>query len=55
MKDGKKKTVSVGSFDLLEKENWSDEDYSFAYQMMDTINDVIEAIMQSKDFSVEAE
>lgn len=53
--NGEKKPISIGSYDLLEKSNWEEEDYSTAYRMMDTINDVINAIMQSKQFSVEAE
>ena len=53
--DGVKKPVSVGSFDLVERESWSEDDYAAAYRMMDTINDVIEVIMSSKQFSAEAE
>jgi len=50
--DGVKKPVSVGSFDLSGKPNWTDDDYSAAYRMMDTINHVIETIMSSEQFSV---
>jgi len=53
--DGVKKPVSVESFDLGERETWSEDDYAAAYQMMDTINHVIETITQSKQFSTEAE
>lgn len=53
--NGEKKPVSIESYDLLEMENWDEEDYSTAYRMMDTINHVIETIMQSKQFSTDAE
>lgn len=53
--NGEKKSVSIESYDLPEKSTWEAEDYSTAYRMMDTINDVIEVIMQSKQFSTEAE
>lgn len=53
--DGVKKPVSVEAFELAERANWSDDDYAAAYRMMDTINHVIDTIMQSKQFSTEAE
>ena len=53
--DGVKKPVSVGSFDLVERDSWAEDDYAAAYRMMDTINHVIDTIMQSKQFSTEAE
>ena len=53
--DGVKKPVSVESFDLVERDSWSEDDYAAAYRMMDTINHVIETIMQSKQFSTDAE
>lgn len=53
--NGTKKVVSVESFELVVQDTWSEDDYAAAYRMMDTINDVINAIMQSKEFSVEAE
>ena len=53
--DGVKKPVSVESFDLNERDDWSEDDHAAAYRMMDTINHVIEVIMQSKQFSAEAE
>ena len=53
--DGVKQPVSVEAFELEERANWSEDDYAAAYRMMDTINDVINAIMQSKQFSTEAE
>lgn len=49
--DGVQKPISVGSFDLLENPNWSTDDYSAAYRMMDTINDVIQQITSSEHFS----
>lgn len=52
---GAKMPVSVESLEISERDSWSEDDYAAAYRMMDTINDVIEAIMQSKQFSVEAE
>lgn len=53
--NGELKPVSVGSFELFEMEGWTDDDYATAYRMMDTINDVINAIMSSKQFSATAE
>jgi len=49
--DGEEKPISIGSFDLSEKPNWSSEDYSTAYRMMDTINDVIQQIISSESYS----
>ena len=45
------KKVSVESFDLSRKTSWTDDDYSVAYHMMDTINDVIQVIMSSEYYS----
>lgn len=53
--DGVKKAVYVQSYELGEQDTWSEDDYAAAYRMMDTINDVINVIMQSKQFSIEAE
>ena len=53
--DGVKQPVSVEAFELAERANWSEDDYAAAYRMMDTINNVIEVIMSSKQFSAEAE
>lgn len=53
--DGVKKAVYVQSYELGEQDTWSEDDYAAAYRMMDTINDVINVIMQSKQFSAEAE
>lgn len=50
--DGIKKPISVGGFDLSEKPNWTEDDYSAAYRMMDTINHVIDVITSSEQFSV---
>ena len=52
---GVKQPVSVEAFALAERANWSEDDYAAAYRMMDTINDVINTIMSSKQFSTEAE
>lgn len=52
---GVKQPVSVEAFELAERANWSEDDYAAAYRMMDTINDVINTIMSSKQFSTEAE
>jgi hypothetical protein len=53
--DGVKKAVCVESFTLVERESWNEDDYAAAYRMMDTINHVIETIMNSKQFATEAE
>lgn len=49
--DGVKKAVCVESFTLNERESWNEDDYSAAYHMMSTINDVIQQIMASKNYS----
>ena len=49
--DGIKKPISIDSFDLNGKSNWTEEDYSAAYRMMETINHVIETIMSSTQYS----
>ena len=41
--------------DCAERGDWSEDDYAAAYRMMDTINHVIETIMQSKQFCTDAE
>lgn len=51
--DGVKKAVCVESFALVERESWNEVDYATAYRMMETINDVINTIMSSKQFSTE--
>lgn len=53
--DGMKKPVSIETYELDRDGTWEEEDYTTANRMMDTINDVIDAIMQSKQFSTEAE
>jgi len=50
--EGTDKPVTIESYDLGERASWSDDDYSAAYRMMDTINHVIETIMSSEQFSV---
>lgn len=52
---GEKKTVSVESTTLSDQNNWTQKEYETVYRMMDTINDVINAIMSSKQFSATAE
>lgn len=48
---GMKQTVTVGSYELAGYDDWADDDYAAAYSMMDTINDVIQQIMSSEQFS----
>ena len=49
--DGVKEPIFVESFTLAERENWNAEDYETAYRMMSTINDVIQQITASKNYS----
>ena len=51
MIDGVQKPIFIESNDLVEMSNWSEEDYSLAYRMMDTINDVIPRITSSEHFT----
>lgn len=53
--DGVRKTISVESYVLADQTSWEQSDYELAYRMMDTINRVIDVIMQSKQFSAQAE
>ena len=48
---GEEKTLSVESFDLPRREDWTEDDYSTAYRMMETINDVIGVIDASQQFT----
>lgn len=50
--EGADHAVSVESFDLPQNPSWTEEDYSAAYRMMDTINDVIQAITSSESFYI---
>ncbi|MBP3646771.1 MAG: hypothetical protein J6K55_10150 [Clostridia bacterium] len=50
--DGVDKPISVESYDLAENANWTEDDYSAAYRMMDTINELIQAITSSENFSI---
>lgn len=52
---GVKQPVSVEAFELAERGDWSEDDYAAAYRMMDTINDVLQAIRQDKNFSEQTE
>lgn len=53
--DNAYKAISVSSGEFVEQPYWTEDDYATAYRMMDTINHVIETIMQSKQFSADAE
>jgi len=48
--NGEEKMVSIGFYPLEQYVYWSETDYDLAYLMMDTINDVIEAIMESENY-----
>lgn len=48
--NGTEQVVSVESFDLTQHDGWTEDDYSTAYRMMDTINLVIETIMAGEQF-----
>lgn len=54
MVDGAAKTVSVESYELPEVESWPQSSVTELYKMMETINDVIQTIMTSENFSDEA-
>ena len=49
--DGEQKVVSVESYSLSDRDDWSDDDLGTAYRMMDTINNVIDALMDSGHFA----
>lgn len=49
--DGEARTVSVESFDLSRHEGWSEPDFEKAYLMLDSINDIIQVIVESDSFS----
>ena len=49
--DGEEKAVSVEIYGVEQNVFWSDAEFDLAYAMMDTVNDVIEAVMESDNFS----
>lgn len=49
--DGEDKVVSIYCYDVLEQANRSEEDNAILYLLMDTINDVIQQITSSKNYS----
>lgn len=51
VESGEKAPVHVKMHDLNGRENWTEEDYSVAYRMMESVNDVIQQIMSSEHFS----
>ena len=51
--NGNKEVLSVESNDAVFNVQWSAEERQLVYDMMDTINDVINTIMSSKQFSAE--
>lgn len=51
--NGNKLILSVESYSLVPQENWRDEDTMSAYMMMGTINDVLQIITSSENFSEE--
>lgn len=51
--DGIAKSVSVESYDLPVTDGWTEEAITELYTMMSTINDVIQVIMSSENFSAE--
>lgn len=50
--DGVQKPVAVGTYDLMGYEQWPEEVQSTIHQMMESINDVIQVITSSQDFSI---
>ena len=51
MVDDTAKPVSLEVSEFTQRDNWSEEDQIRLYNMMDTINDVIQAIMSNSEFS----
>ena len=51
--NGEEKTLSVESYGLSQHETWTDEDFLEAGEMMETINDLIQVIDASADFTAE--
>ena len=49
--DGVKKSVAVENYDINSADDWTEADCLQAGYMMDTINDVIQAIMSNSEFS----
>lgn len=49
--DGKAKILSVESYEIIPAEGWTDEEQEAAYAMLATINDVLQTIMSSENFS----
>lgn len=51
--NGEAKKLSVESYEIIPAESWTDEEQASAYAMMATVNDVIQTIMSSENFSEE--
>lgn len=51
--DGVARMVCVDSYGFTQREHWTDADLASAYSMMESINDVIQAITSSEHFSIE--
>ena len=49
--DGEERIVNVRIFDLPVTDQWNEEEISAGYRMLETVNDVIDAIMSSENFS----
>lgn len=49
--DGEQRVVSVESYELPNTDTWRQEDVTQIYTMMSSINDVIQTIMNSEEFS----
>lgn len=49
--DGEEKTVWVKIYDLEDHANWQEEDYSNAYRMMESVNNVIDQILASEFYT----
>lgn len=48
--DGEDKPFAVEIYEVSKNVFWSEEDYDKAYQMLDTINDVLDVIYSSEEF-----
>lgn len=48
--NGENKTVYVEVHELGQHENWSDDDYDAAYELMETVNTIVDAIVESENF-----
>lgn len=55
LSDGEMKPISIGTCSTPDMEGWDEKNLTNYYQMMDSINDVIQAVQSNENFSEEVD